>query len=72
MLNNAGKLSTGCVAILLLLALSMFLNGAFVWIAFWLLHKVFINVPELSLWHAVLIGIALSIIGGFFKKSGNG
>jgi hypothetical protein len=55
-----------------LLAVYAVIEGAFVWVAFWILHKVFLTIPEITLGQAILVGIALSIIGSFFKSSKSG
>ena len=60
----------GCIIVLGIIALSSLISGAFVWLAFLLLHMVFVAVPVLTLWQAVIIGIVLGILGSFFKSNG--
>jgi hypothetical protein len=62
----------GCLFAIGLLAIYAIIEGAFVWLAFWILHSIFLVIPEITLWQAVGVGIALSIIGSFFKSSKSG
>lgn len=61
----------GCVMIVIALLISTLATGALTWVAFWLLNMVFVSVPVLTFGEAIIAGIALSIIGGFFHSSGN-
>ena len=51
-----------------LIALALGIQGFMVMIAFGILHSVFLAVPAIGFGTSVAVGVALSLLGGFFHK----
>lgn len=62
------KFLCGAAVVALFVLLGAVIGGCFVWLASWLLHLAFANIPQLTFLQSVIIGVVLSIIGNFFKK----
>jgi hypothetical protein len=59
------------IVVLALFMLWACITGGLTWVAFYILHQIFMQIPYLTFGQAIMVGIALSIIGRFFKSSNN-
>jgi len=60
----------GCLGILLIIAICAFAGALFLMLLWnWIAAGVF-SAPELTYWQAFGLALLLSIIGGYFKRSG--
>jgi len=61
---------TGGIVVFAIVALllGVAINGAFVMLAFGILHSIFIAVPAISFVQGMFVSIALGILGGFFRN----
>jgi len=68
-LRNISVFFTILIIVAIMLAVQAIIAGGLIWVAFWLLRLVFSDIPELSFIQAALVGVALSLLSGFFFSS---
>jgi hypothetical protein len=61
------KVLLAFLAVVFVIALGVAISGLSVWIICWLLHQIIPAIPILTFAQSVVIGVALSILGSFFK-----